>query len=105
MLNPEYVKKKEVSSMIGNVLDTYKEVIHPDKIKKMYRSIPTISDEILKGLPLEYMSLQKAEELFEKEYITKALVRYKNNITKTAEAIGLRYETLHRKIKKLGLVI
>lgn len=105
MLNPEYVKQKEVSSLIGTVLEDYKEVIHPDKIKKMYRKIPALSSEILKELQIEHMSMQEAEEIFEKEFITKALARHKNNITKTAKAIGLRYETLHRKIKKLKIVL
>jgi DNA-binding NtrC family response regulator len=41
--------------------------------------------------------------MFEKQYFEKALKENKGNVSKTARKIGLRYETLHRKLKKLGL--
>jgi DNA-binding NtrC family response regulator len=40
---------------------------------------------------------------FEKTYIKKALEENKGNVSKTAAKIGLRYETLHRKIKKMDI--
>jgi DNA-binding NtrC family response regulator len=41
--------------------------------------------------------------MFEVQYFKKALKENKDNISKTARKIGLRYETLHRKLKSLGL--
>ena len=60
-----------------------------------------LSSDIVKKLPAVEMSWDDAEVEFEKKYLEKALAENKGNISKTAKAIGLRYETLHRKLKKL----
>ena len=49
------------------------------------------------------MTLKEAEQEFEKQYLSKALKEAKGSITKTAKKIGLRYETIIRKMKKLGM--
>jgi len=46
--------------------------------------------------------MKQAEQEFEKKYLRQALQENKT-ITATAKKIGLRYETLHRKLKSLGL--
>jgi DNA-binding NtrC family response regulator len=48
-------------------------------------------------------TLKDAEEEFEKRFIVKALEENNFNVSKTSRKIGLRYETLHRKMKALGL--
>ena len=45
--------------------------------------------------------LKKAKLAFEKEFINRKLVQYHNNITRTAEAIGVGRSYLHKKIKIL----
>ena len=50
------------------------------------------------------MTFKQAEQEFEKSYINKALEENNSNISQTARKIGLRFETLHRKIRKLGII-
>jgi len=47
--------------------------------------------------------LKVAREKFEKDYLTSQLKRYKGNISKTAEFIGMERSALHRKLKTLGI--
>jgi len=46
-------------------------------------------------------SLKDAKQVFEKEFITAKLIEHQNNVTKTAEAIGVGRSYLHKKIKSL----
>ena len=69
----------------------------------MYKNVDSVSKDILDELPEKTVTLKQAEELFEKEYLSKALALNDGNVTKTAKKIGLRYETLLRKLKSLGL--
>jgi two-component system nitrogen regulation response regulator NtrX len=48
---------------------------------------------------LELDSLKEAKLAFEKEFINRKLHQYQNNITKTAEAIGVGRSFLHKKLK------
>jgi two-component system nitrogen regulation response regulator NtrX len=48
---------------------------------------------------LEYGNLKEAKLAFEKEYINRKLFQHRNNVTKTAEAIGVGRSFLHKKIK------
>jgi two-component system nitrogen regulation response regulator NtrX len=48
---------------------------------------------------LEFDNLKVAKLAFEKEFITRKLAQYNNNITKTAEAIGVGRSFLHKKLK------
>lgn len=97
------VKQSAVNAVIEDVLDDYKAVIHPVKLTEMYRNVPEFSKDIIEALPEKQPSLKEAEEEFEKEFIRKAMKENNNNITKTSKRIGLRYETLQRKIKRYGL--
>ena len=47
--------------------------------------------------------LKVAREKFEKDYLTSQLKKYKGNISKTAEFIGMERSALHRKLKTLGI--
>lgn len=103
MLKLDYLKEVAVSDIIETTLDEYKQIINPEKMGKLYDNVSELSKEIIKELPETLMSLDEAEIEFERAYIKKALDANKWNITKTAKKIGLRYETLHRKITQLGL--
>lgn len=48
---------------------------------------------------LEFGNLKEAKLAFEKEYISRKLIQHHNNVTKTAEAIGVGRSFLHKKLK------
>ncbi|MBF97019.1 MAG: sigma-54-dependent Fis family transcriptional regulator [Pelagibacterales bacterium] len=48
------------------------------------------------------LSLKKARELFETEYINLQMKRFNNNVSKTADFIGMERSALHRKLKILN---
>jgi len=105
LIKPRYFKKMAVSAIVEDVLEQYKDIIHPVKLDKMYKSVSRLSDDIVHELPETKMTFSEAEDFFDKEYIRFALEKEGFNISKTARTIGLRYETLYRKIKKLGIMI
>jgi two-component system nitrogen regulation response regulator NtrX len=47
--------------------------------------------------------LKEAREKFEKDYLTSQLKKYRGNISKTAQFIGMERSALHRKLKTLGI--
>jgi DNA-binding NtrC family response regulator len=100
---PEYMKEEAVKDIIKDTLDEYKRIINPERLKKMYKHVPDITKDIIKELPKAPLTLKEAEREFEKQFVLKALKENKFNITKTAKKIGLRFETLHRKMKTLGI--
>lgn len=103
MYKPDYYKANALSSIIGDVLDKYKEVIHPTKLEHVYKNVAEISKDIIREMPEEEVSLKDAENEFERQFLTKALIESSHNIKETAERFGLRYETLIRKMKNLGI--
>ncbi len=52
---------------------------------------------------LELDDLKEAKLAFEKEFISRKLIQHHNNITKTAEAIGVGRSFLHKKLKSYKL--
>ena len=98
-----YSKETAVKSIIDESLDSFKDTITPQKLEKAYKNISTISKDILKELPIKQLTLKQAMEEFETEYLKKAMKENLNNISKTAKAVGLRIETLFRKMKRLGI--
>jgi two-component system nitrogen regulation response regulator NtrX len=52
---------------------------------------------------LEIPNLKEAKLAFEKEYINRKLIEHQNNVTKTAEAIGVGRSFLHKKLKSYKL--
>jgi transcriptional regulator of acetoin/glycerol metabolism len=103
MIKTEFYQKEAVDSILKETLDNYRQVIRPSRLEAVYRNVDKLSNEIVKELPAVEMSWNDAEREFEKAYLLKALRENKGNISKTAQKIKLRYETLHRKIKKLGI--
>ena len=103
ILRPEYVKEENIKDAIADVLDHYKEILHPKKMELAYKSVPSLSKDLLKELPAAPPALKEAEEEFERNYFKKILEENKGNLTEISKKIRIRYETLLRKIKKLGL--
>ena len=102
MLRPYEIKQKAVGNVIEDVLDSYKTVLHPEKLKQVYDQVSNVSKDILEEVEVEILPIKEAEQEFEKEYLKKAISENKN-LKQTAKKIGLAYETLLRKMKSLKL--
>ena len=100
----EYVKQEAVRNIIQSSAESYKSSLSPTKFREFYEHVPELSKDIVKELPATPLTLKEAEHEFEKEYLRKALEENKGNITNTAKKIGLRFETLHRKLKTLKII-
>jgi len=100
-------KFDQYQGMIGKkiklTLEEYKGIIHPEKMELMYEKVSDLSRNIAKFLPHQDLSWKEAEKGFEKQFLAQAIKSHNGNISKTAKEIELRVETLHRKVKKLGL--
>jgi two-component system nitrogen regulation response regulator NtrX len=57
----------------------------------------------LGGERLMSLALREAREIFEREYLIAQISRFGNNISRTAEFIGMERSALHRKLKSLGI--
>jgi two-component system nitrogen regulation response regulator NtrX len=77
----------------GNVIDA-KDV--PTPIREQKR--PAVEPSYF-----EYELLRDARREFEKRFILKKLAENDENISKTAEVIGIERSNLHRKIKSYGI--
>ena len=49
------------------------------------------------------LPLKDARKIFEKDYIESQLLRFKGNIARTSNFIGMDRSALHRKIKELNI--
>lgn len=98
------IKQVAVGNIIEDVLGRYKEILHPTKFDAMYRAVPELSRDILESLPDEPLTLKQAEREFEEEYMRKVLKDYGGRVPDAARHAAIRYETLHRKAKKLQLI-
>jgi two-component system nitrogen regulation response regulator NtrX len=67
----------------------------PDAYNQDAGLIPRFSESNF----LEFANLKEAKLAFEKEFINRKLSKHHNNITKTAEAIGVGRSFLHKKLK------
>ena len=68
----------------------------PDPIRTQPKSQPEIPF-------FDYNLLKDARREFEKKFILKKLLENDENISKTAEVIGIERSNLHRKIKSYGI--
>ncbi len=92
----------QIDQAIKHTLDNYREIIQPKKMELMYEELPSLSRNIAKFLPAPNFTWKEAEEEFERQFLENAL-KSTENISKIAQKIELRKETLYRKVKKLGL--
>ena len=82
ILQPE--SKNKISNIVKESLKTD---FFEDKMTENSLSVP----------------LKEAREKFEKEYLTIQLKKFKGNISKTANFVGMERSALHRKLKGLGI--
>ena len=103
LYKPGTFEREAVDSMIRRTLESYRAFLQPEKLDRMYGSVAELSESIVRVLPLHAMSWKTAEEEFEKAYLRKALEDEQWRLSRVARRIGLRYETLLRKMKRLGV--
>jgi DNA-binding NtrC family response regulator len=90
-------KQEYVKQVIGDTLKKYEltkeksKYVNEDAAKNIATKMPGLRITLKEGL-----------ELFEKEYFRKALEEF-STLAKTAKSLGIRYETLVKKIKRLNL--
>ena len=92
---------RELKNLVERLaIMTASDVIDEDDIPSPYRSKDPLAGE---GGFFENDSLKEAKKDFEKAYILKKLSENQNNISQTADAIGIERSHLHKKIKSYGL--
>jgi len=92
---------RELKNVIERlVIMTTDAMIKPEHLPPTLRgdSQPLTQEELF-GLD----SLKDAKDEFERRFITHKLAHFSDNISKTAEAIGIERSHLHRKIKSLNI--
>lgn len=99
----ERYQEEVVGKAIRTTLEGYEEIIKPEKMEKMYQELPALSRNIAKFLPHQDLTWKEAESEFEKQFLAQALEDHDWKVGETASKIRIRAETLHRKIKRLGL--
>jgi DNA-binding NtrC family response regulator len=99
----EEFQKGIIDKTIRSTLEQYKGLIKQQKMEKVYQEVPKLSRNIAKFIPLQEVTWKEAEQEFEKQFLRHALEENEGVISKTADKIKIRPETLSRKIKKLGL--
>ena len=96
-------QEKMIDQTIRFALEGYKDIIHPQKMEKMYQEVPALSRNLAKILPHNHLTWKQAEGEFEQQFLSQALQEHGWKITKTARGLKIQPETLHRKITTLGL--
>lgn len=92
-----------VSELI-NVIERFEIMVKEDEIKESHLSllVEPIESQYVSGIK-QRQTLIKARELFEKEYIHKALLRYNWKMPEAAAELEIDEKTLREKIKSLGI--
>ncbi len=123
--HPKFPKPKKISPDAMNILKSYHWPGNIRELKNFMERINIMTEEqvILPATVNQYlgaietdapdsylhafseMKLNQAKDQFEKEFIVQKLKNNSNNISKTAEILGLYPSNLHNKIKKLGIKI
>ena len=82
-------------------------ILCPDSSDKIFNiikeSLKTPDINNIKSESSLSIPLKEARENFEKEYLTTQLKKFKGNISKTADFIGMERSALHRKLKGYGI--
>ncbi len=92
----------KVHNAIEKTLQGYEKILHPEKLDAVYEKIDDIAKDIADGTEEPKMlSLKEAEDAFLSVFIRKSIARNAGNISKAAREMGIRYETLNRKMNSL----
>ncbi|MBW1742952.1 MAG: sigma-54-dependent Fis family transcriptional regulator [Deltaproteobacteria bacterium] len=92
---------RELKNLVERLgIMTESDVIGEEDIPASYRRQGPVAPG---GVSLDADSLKEAKKEFEKTYILRKLSENQNNISQTADAIGIERSHLHKKIKSFGL--
>ncbi len=95
---------RELKNLVERLaIMTESDIIEISDIPGPYNTSPTASQESLETKSFLVNQLKDAKKVFEKEFIKRKLLQNDNNITRTAETIGVARSYLHKKLKELGL--
>ena len=86
-----------------SILAVNEKQINVNNLVKDALSQKNVKDDLALYENVLSYPLKDAREKFEKDYLTSQLKKYKGNISKTAEFIGMERSALHRKLKTLGI--
>ena len=100
LIKPTQYMKENIYNILEETLEAFEQ---EKSIKNIYSDLEDISQIIAKNI--DNISYEEALNLFEKEFIEKALTEYEFNIQKTADALEMSERTLYRKINKLNIII
>ena len=89
--------RDKIIEVLNEQLDEIEKLILSYDSSKQQKNFSEIIQKKMLSL-----SLKKARELFEKEYINLQMKRFNNNVSKTADFIGMERSALHRKLNLLN---
>ncbi|MFW5852417.1 MAG: helix-turn-helix domain-containing protein [Nanoarchaeota archaeon] len=103
-----YTEKNYSEYIISDAIETsvkkYETKMRPKQIDGLYKNLNYITRDIMIQSSLgSILTLREAEQEFEKKFFQCLLERNSLKKNKIAKKLGIRSETLHRKIKSLNL--
>lgn len=100
LLKPSQYMKENIYMILEETLLALES---DSKLREVYSNLEDISQVIAKNL--DNITYEEALELFEKEFIKRALKSNDFNIQKTADSMEMSERTLYRKINRLNIAV
>ena len=98
-----YFKEQEIYQSLRKTLLEYKTLFREEKMNALYETLPNLSKSLAQELPDQRPTTwKKAKEDFEKRYL-KHHISLGDKLKIVAKKIGIRPESLSRKIRNLNL--
>jgi len=97
-----YLAEENVTHIVKEVFKSYSTALHPEKVEQLHSYAPVLSKDIAGDIIPSSISFDDALTAFEREYFA-AIMRKQHTVAAAARFCLLRPETLHRKLKDLGL--
>ncbi len=99
----QFYVQGEVKSILEQSTRKYEHSLSPERYSAFYNAAPDLSADIAAELPADFPTLDQAEQEWERQYLEAVMKAYGPSPVAVARKIGLRYETLRRKLVKHGL--
>ena len=98
---------RQLKNIIDWILIMYPDntitTVTADMLPPELKTATPVDAKLVKNMDVLTMSLRKAREHFEREYLFAQVNRFGGNISQTASFIGMERSALHRKLKTLGV--